>query len=215
MIVQWCCKGVAEISEDEVRTILSNGVGLRCRGWLSAGAAEPFAIGAAIQQLTEHNLNLHVNNYAQPMLRTGQPFCDSTPFISLSAGCVDRDTTTKTNVTHRALRTALEFAVTDYTQPSRPRCPGWVLVCYVLVSPNRSTSIPSVAEEIRELNHNRAYSEWHWQGEVAAKINVPSTQILCAQRWEPAGGDLLKVTDLLVNLAFTHPSAILDERNML
>ncbi|WP_345567170.1 hypothetical protein [Nonomuraea rosea] len=72
-----------------------------------------------------------------------------------------------------------------------------------------------MAEEIRELNHNRAYSEWHWQGEVAAKINVPSTQILCAQRWEPAGGDLLKVTDLLVNLAFTHPSAILDERNML
>jgi hypothetical protein len=72
-----------------------------------------------------------------------------------------------------------------------------------------------VAEEIRELNHNRAYSPWYTQGEISAKINVPSVQILCAVRWNPQPPDTYVATNLLFNRKFVHPAALLDERNML
>ena len=214
MIVQWCCKGFANMDEAAARTILSDGTGIRCRSWLVLNP-RPFPLAENLKRLTERNLDLHINNYSFPDPVSGIPFHDITPFISLSAGCVERDVTLKTNVTHAALRTALDFATTDYSRPDRPRCPGWVFYCYVLVGVNRAITIPSVAEEYRELNHNRAFSQWYWQGEVVAKINIPSTQILCAVRWLPsAAGDLL-LDDVLVNLAFTHPAAVLDERNML
>jgi hypothetical protein len=215
MIVQWCCKGIANLDEAEARSILSQGSGLRCRSWLALPPGQPFPLGPNLKRLTERNLDLHINNYNFPDPVTGKPFHETTPFISLSAGCVERDVTIKTNVTHSALRTALDFATTDYTQRHRPRCPGWIFYCYVLVGTNRAITINSVAEEYRELNHNRAFSAWQWQGEVAAKIHVPATQILCAVHWEPAGPDAVVPTDVLLNLTFTHPSALLDERNML
>ncbi|MFE9917646.1 hypothetical protein ACFYPG_21055 [Micromonospora sp. NPDC005553] len=202
------------MSDVDARSILSDGTGIRCRSWLIMDP-EPFPIDENLRRLTERNLELHINNYSYRDPVSNVPFHDVTPFISLSAGCVERDVTLKTNVTHTALRTALDFATTDYTQPGRPRCPGWVFYCYVLVSANRAVAIPGVAEEYRELNHNRAFSQWYWQGEVAAKINVPSAQILCAVHWTPtAGGDLM-ADDTLVNLAFTHPAAVINERNML
>lgn len=214
MIVQWCCKGFANMSRADARGILSNGTGIRCRSWLIRDPL-PFPIEENLQRLTEQNLDLHINNYTYQGAAS-VPFYNITPFISLSAGCVERDVTLKTNVTHTALRTALEFATTDYSSTNRPppRCPGWVFYCYVLVGVNRAVAIPSLAEEYRELNHNRAFSQWYWQGEVVAKINIPSTQILCAVRWKPSASGL-SVDDILVNLAFTHPSAVLDERNML
>jgi hypothetical protein len=215
MIVQWCCKGLARLDETSVRDILSNEVGLRCRGWLSVPPGQPFPIATALGRLTEGDLDLHVNGYSTPDPGSGRPYHEVTPFISLSAGCVDRDVAAKTNVTHRALRTALQFATTDFSQPSRPACAGWVLLCYVLVSVNRAVTVPAVAEEIRELNHNRAYSDWYWQGEVTAKIHVPSTQILCATRWETGPAGRLDSTGLLVNPRFTHPSVLLDERSAL
>jgi hypothetical protein len=202
------------MSEADARATLSSGAGIRCRSWLVVDP-QPFPIDEGLHRLTERNLDLHINNYNFPDPATGVPFHDITPFISLSAGCVERDVALKTNVTHTALRTALDFATTDYSRPGRPRCPGWVFYCYVLVGVNRAVTIQALAEEYRELNHNRAFSQWYWQGEVAAKINIPSTQLLCAVHWSPtAKGDLL-IDDILVNLAFTHPSAVLDERNML
>lgn len=214
MIVQWCCKGFANMSEADAREILTSGVGIRCRSWLVLGA-QPFPIADNLRRLTERNLDLHINNYSFRDPVTDVYFHDITPFISLSAGCVERDVTLKTNITHTALRTALNFATTDYTQPDRPRCPGWVFYCYVLVSVNRAVAIPAVAEEYRELNHNRAFSQWCWQGEVGAKINIPSNQVVCALHWTPAADGEPLLDDILVNLKFTHPAAVLDERNML
>ncbi|ETK37377.1 hypothetical protein [Microbispora sp. ATCC PTA-5024] len=215
MIVQWCCKGLSNMPYGAITDILYDEVGLRCREWATLPPGAPYFIDRALRRLTEHDLDLHVNNYSYRDPQTRRPFYETTPFISLSAGCVERETTTRTNVTHTALRTALMFATTDYAAPGRPRCPGWVLVCYVLVAPNKAVAVPSVAEEIRELNHARNYSDWHWQGEVAAKINVPSTQILCAMGWEPAPQDRYTLTHFLVNPRFTHPAALVNERNML
>jgi len=89
------------------------------------------------------------------------------------------------------------------------------MTCYVLVSVNRAVSFPAVAEEIRELNHNRAYSQWHWQGEITAKLNVASAQILSAVRWEPQPSGTFAATSVLVNRKFVYPAPLLDERNML
>ena len=215
MIIQWCCKGIKDLSEKEVHTILTDPTGLRCRYWFSFDP-NPFPISEALGRLTEPDLNLHVNHYSHKDSKSGKPYCETTPFISLSAGCVDRDTTVQTNRTYRALQTALDFAtIADFNRLDAGRHPGWVLVCYVLVGVNRAVNIPSVAEEIRELNHNRAYSQWYLQGEITAKINVPSAQILCAVRWKPEPPNTYVATNLLYNTRFTHPAALLDERNML
>jgi hypothetical protein len=215
MIIQWCCKGIRDLPERDVRQMLMNRVGLRCRYWIGCDP-NPFPVADAMEGLTEQGLDLHVNHYDYQDPATGRPYYETTPFISLSAGCVDRNTTVHTNKTYRAFQTALDFAtIIDHSQPAAGRRPGWVLVCYVLVSVNPAVSIPSVAEEIRELNHNRAYSQWYWQGEITAKINVPSAQILSAARWEPRPANTYVATNLLLNRRFVHPAALLDERNML
>ncbi|MEV4816174.1 hypothetical protein [Micromonospora tulbaghiae] len=215
MIIQWCCKGLAKVNRPTIESMFTDPTGLRCRDWQSYWqAGDPFPLPPAMHRLTEDGLDRHVNDFTGPDPGTGKPFCEVTPFISLSAGCVDRDVLAKTNIAHRALRTALEFATTDYSDPARPACSGWVVYCYVLVGANPAARIPSVAEEVRELNHNRAYSGWYWQGEVAAKLHVPAAQLLCAEGYEPTSGGL-RLTDFLLNLDFCHPAALLAERSML
>jgi hypothetical protein len=220
MIVQWCCKGLAKVPDEEINAIVYGHVGLRCRAWTTLAPKTPYRLANGLRQLTEYHLDLHVNNYSYPDPRTSVPFYKTTPFISLSAGCVDRDITIEENITHRAWRTAVHFATTDFADPDFDpddprRCAGWVLVCYVLVSANRAVAIPSVAEEIRELNQARAYSNWHTQGEITAKINVPSTQILGALYYAPISFGEPVVVNYLVNPRFTHPAALPDERMML
>jgi hypothetical protein len=216
MIVQWCCKGLAKVGEAEILEMFSNHVGLICQDWFrSWKTGESFVVKDAMERLSEAGLHRHVNDFSSPDPASGLPFCEVTPFISLSAGCVDRDVQSKTNQVHRALRTALDFATTDYADPARPPCHGWVLYCYVVLGSNPAVRVPIVAEEVRELNHNRAFSGWYWQGEVAAKLNVPSAQILCAERYEPRPGWSPRVTKVLVNPGFYHPAALLAERRML
>jgi hypothetical protein len=206
MIVQWCCKGVANISKHEAHNILTGGAGLLCRLWQKD---DPLRISEATTRLTEHHLDLHVNHYDDQEAATGLPVRDVTPFLSLSAGCVSRDMLLKTNVLHRARRTALAFGT------EQGRTSGWLFTCYVLVSVNRAVGVPAVSEEIRELHHNRRYSPYYTEGEITAKINVPSTQILCAERWEPQPPRGTVRTGIYVNRGFSHPSALLDERRML
>jgi hypothetical protein len=172
-------------------------------------------MGAAMRRLTERNLDRHVNKFDINEPGSGRPFCDITPFISLSAGCVDRRVVLETNIVHRALRTALEFATTNYSNGRREPCSGWVIHCYVITGSNPAVQIPTVAEEIRELNHGRAYSGWYWQGEIAAKINVPSVQLLCADRYEPTQNGGIRWVRREKNPNFCHPAALLPERNML
>jgi hypothetical protein len=205
MIVQWCCRGVPDIGPDAVEAILGGGVGLVCRGW--DGSA--LSLEEAYARLTEHHLDLHVNHHNAIDPDTGLEVRDVSPFISLSAGCVERRRLLRTNVVHPAERTALEFATGYGTHP------GWVFTCWVLVGVNRATEVAAVAEEVRELNHARRYSSYFTEGEVAAKVNVPSRQILCAERWVPARRGGFALRGLCVNNAFVLPSAVGDERKML
>lgn len=205
MIVQWCCRGVGDLTRADVEHILSTGVGLRCRYWPWDGA---LSYDVATARLTERYLDLHVNHYDEVDPDTGRLVKEISPFISLSAGCVDRRKLLRTNKIHPARRTALDFATQSGVRP------GWLFTCWVLVSVNRAAGVASVAEEVRELHHARSYSEYYTEGEVAAKINVPSRQILCAELWRPIGRRLVRQA-LCRNNDFVHPAAVLDERQML
>src|SRR4051812_4820274 len=107
MIVQWCCKGVEDLPPQVVRSILTDGVGLSCR-FFQLNDPMPYSVAAA--RLTEYHLDLHVNHYDEAEPSTGLAVRDITPFISLSAGCVERNTLLKTNILYGARRTALAFA---------------------------------------------------------------------------------------------------------
>ncbi len=205
MIVQWCCRGVGGVTRAEVEEILGGQIGLRCRYW-PPDRALPYDV--ALSRLTERHLDLHVNQYDSIDPDTGKRVFEISPFISLSAGCVNRRTLLRTNVVHPARRTALDFATASGTRP------GWVFTCWVLVSANPAPGIEAVAEEVRELNHARRYSRYFTEGEVAAKVNVASRQILCAEYWRPAGRTLVR-RGLCVNNRFVHPAAVRDERQML
>ncbi|BCJ39425.1 hypothetical protein GCM10010168_63270 [Actinoplanes ianthinogenes] len=205
MMVQWCCKGIAKLGADRVRSILTGGAGIRCHRWTKLPSGVAFPIGPALRDLTEDNLDRHVHDYAG--------FRAETPFISLAAGCVERRVSTRTNVTHPALRTALQFATTDFA--AGQRCAGWVFRCYVVMGMNPAVGVPGVAEEIRELNHGRAYSGWYLQGEVTAKINVPSVQIYLAERYEPDDEGVPRLTAAVTNPGFVHPAPLLNSRGML
>jgi hypothetical protein len=205
VIVQWCCRGMGDLTVADVEGVLGGGAGLTCRYWPSHGRLN---YSVALARLTEHYLDLHVNHYDDVDPDTGGRVCEISPFISLSAGCVDRRKLLRTNKIHPALRTALDFATAGGTRP------GWVFTCWILVGVNRAVGIESVAEEVRELHHARSYSEYYTEGEVAAKINVASRQILCAERWIPAGRRFVR-HGLCRNNDFVHPAAVLDERRML
>jgi hypothetical protein len=170
---------------------------------------DPLPYNLAASRLSERHLDLHVNHYDEVDPGEGELVRDLTAFISLSAGCIDRDVFLKTNVLHPAWRTALEFA-TDHG-----RRDGWVFTCYVLVAVNRAAEVPGVAEEIRELKQGRRYSAFWTEGEVAAKINVPSCQILCAEHWRPTPNEGFKRSGGYLNRGFVHPAALLDMRQML
>lgn len=208
MIVQWCCKGMNDIGPDQVKQILSDQTGLSCRFWQERkDGVLPYP--EALDRLSERDLDLHVNHYDEDDPVSGEPVKDRTVFISLSAGCVERNALRTRNELHPALRTALVFATDN------GRTPGWVFTCYVLLTMNRATRIPGVAEEVRELNNERSFSH-HWaEGEIAAKINVPSRQILCAEHYAPIGPATLEWRGGYRNLEFVHPDALLNMRQML
>jgi hypothetical protein len=206
VIVQWCCKGVGDMAPKKVKRILDGEVGLQCRFW-QRHRILPYEL--AVERLTERDLDLHVNHYDGTDPITGKAVRDHTAFISLSAGCVERDALRSRNVLHPALRTALIFAT------ERAQRPGWVFTCYVTVAMNPAARIPGVAEEVRELNHRRPYSRFRPEGEIAAKLNVPSRQILCAEHWEPAGKATVQRTGGYRNLGFVHPEALLNMRQMI
>ena len=205
MIVQWCCKGVGDLPSRTIWGIFASGAGLKCRLWQ---LNSPLKTTEVVDRLTELHLDLHVNQYGR-MEPGGKLVRDVTPFLSLSAGCVTRSTLLRTNVLHRAQRTALGFAT------NWGRDPGWLFTCYVLVSVNRAVGVQAVAEETRELNHGRRYSPYFTEGEITAKVNVPANQIIGVERWVPTGSGSIRRIGGYLNGRFAPPAALLDERRML
>jgi len=172
MLIQNCLKGIAEqagFGDHEARAaLLAEGLSA---AWMRAQKSPipqlPQDSHAALSQTA---LNAHVNGFGSAK--------GSTPYFSLSAGCVELDPATATTTTYTALQIALDFA-TDGARRS-----GYVFRLWVLVSPKPAPELPGFAEEVRELNLFRQYAVYHYEGEIAAKLFIPARQIEWVEKFD-------------------------------
>jgi hypothetical protein len=200
MFVQWCIKGVrgrtagepsdVGLTPDEAITAVRDGNGILCNWWRDVGTISP---AKRRQKLTAANLDLHVNNY--------DSIKNETPFISLTAGCVERDVFYRTNRVLPAEDTALMFATNNGTAP------GFLFYCWVVVGLKPAVPIEGVAEEVRELNSYRSWSAYQVEGELTAKINIPANQIQRVEWWAPGPGGQLtqQISGVDWNPAYLNP----------
>jgi hypothetical protein len=207
VMVQWCVKGLHLPDDDTARGIIDGPNGIVCNWWRDVGTISP---AGRRQRLTEGNLDRHVNHFTATDPTTGRPFNDQSPFISLSAGVVERDAVAKTNYVHRARKTALWFA-TEFGADTT----AYLYVCWVLVGPRSAVEVEAVAEEVRDLNTYRRYSEFQTEGEIAVKVIVPDNQIQQCERWDldPRGEFVLSWTAL--NPRFTPPELLTNIRELI
>jgi hypothetical protein len=175
LIVQWCVKGLSLPDDDTARGLVDSGEGLVSNWWRDTGMIRRSEVPG---QLTLSALDRHVNHFDDPDPATGRPFREITPFISLSAGTVERQSATATNFAHRAHQTALWFGTEFLTRPS-----AYLFVCWLLLAPRPAVEVEGVAEEVRDLNAYRRYSAFQTEGEIVAKINVPASQIHSCEKW--------------------------------
>jgi hypothetical protein len=181
MFVQWCVKGIRGrrngepndegLTPEAAIELVRGGDGIQCNWWRRVHTIMPSEIR---QKLTTANLDLHVNNYNH--------IYNDTPFISLTAGCVERDTFYRTNRVLPAEDTALMFATRNGTQD------GFLFYCWVIVGLKPAVAIEGLAEEVRELNSYRSWSAYQLEGELTAKIHIPANQIQRVEWWAPGSG---------------------------
>ena len=204
-MIQWCIKGLNLANDDIARGIIDGRQGILCNWWRTVHRITPDGIR---EKLTPGNIDMHVNQFHSIDPVTGRPFRDETPFISLSAGTIERDAVMKTNRARRALYTGIWFG-TDF---GRHRY-AYLYRCWLVVAPRPSVEVEGIAEEVRDLNVYRRYSAYQPEGEIAAKINVPANQIMQCEKWDAVGVPQLVWTQL--NPLFTSPEALSNIRELI
>jgi hypothetical protein len=150
--------------------------GILCNWWLSL-RPNPLPNEEIPHRLSDRNLYWHQNRYNMTDPLTKKPFSYETPFISASAGTVERRAFLFKNQIHRARNIALRFATKRWKRS------GIVFYCYVFVIGKKSVGHMGFAEELRELNIYTGYSRWQPEGEITAKIIIPPAQIEYAEIW--------------------------------
>jgi hypothetical protein len=166
MLIQWCLKGMMRTGGFDVaqaNAVLA-GEGLRA-SWLrgSAGVSAADFPAMSAPELSAAKLGAHVNSFGSAAA--------STAYLSLSAGCRERDPTRTAAITHPAWTTAQAFA-TDWG-----RTHGFVFCLWVLVAPKPAPELPGFGEEVRSLLNSPQFVTYHHEGEIAAKLYVPAKQI--------------------------------------
>lgn len=175
MIIQKVIKGMSgQMTRDEAIAILRRGI--RCRWWQQVN---PLPAQEIVERLTERNLRWHQNYYEEPdPLQGNRPFCERTPFISTTAGTVERDAIFSRNVMMPAWLQALSFATDSFREDT-----GYLYYCYLFVIGKQAISHEGFAEELRELNIYTGFSPFHPEGEITAKIIIPPPQIEKVEYW--------------------------------
>src|SRR5207249_738666 len=120
MIIQRVIKGISGISRTEAQRVLS--VGIVCNWWRKV---DPLPRSEVPLRLTDRNLSWHQNRYTDPdPTEGGEEFRRHTPFISTTAGTVQRDTVMSTNTLTPAWQIALRFATDGW------KTDGCLFYCY-------------------------------------------------------------------------------------
>ena len=208
MIVQWCLKGLALPNRAEAEAILESRGGLVSSWWRRVTRISP---AERRDKLTDENLNYHINHFDDPVPNENFTYGDDSPYISLTSGGVERDAAAKTNYINSALRTALWFG-TDFGRQET----AYVFTCWVVVAPRAAVAVETVAEEVRDLNTYRRYSEYQTEGEIVAKVIVPDNQVWGFDEWFWDRKTLtLDRVDRVPNPRFTPPSALSNVRELI
>lgn len=176
MYFQMILKGVAgdddEVAQDRLRR-----QGLRCSWWEKAKHVTPEGIQ---DRLTERNLEWHLNHFDDPDPdEGGECFRLHTPFISTTAGAVERDRNQQRNWRKPSFLTALQFATRNYTNV------GYVFYGYVFTLGRKALPLVSFAEEVRELHIYTGFLKYHHEGEVVAKIWIPAVNLERYEKYDP------------------------------
>lgn len=163
MYIQWCLKGIAEspgFADSDAIALFGSGIK---SNWLRQNATLSLDAGLPQGQvaLNETALFRHVNDYAAVGAQT--------PYISLSAGVVQP--TAFGYAEFPAWFTAVDFATSGSMHQ------GFVYRVWTVVSPKPSARLINVSDEIRDLNLFRDFWRYNNEGEIAAKLLVPSAQI--------------------------------------
>jgi hypothetical protein len=141
-------------------------VGLLSNWWKTRGTIRREEIQG---KLTEAALIDHLVRYERVR--------DETPFISTTAGTVERDAAMSQNVYFPPMYTALRFATRNFSVD------GYVIHAYVFTLGRKSIDLEEFAEEVRDVNTYTAYYTWHPEGEIVAKVNIPSRRIEKVERY--------------------------------
>jgi hypothetical protein len=174
MFFQKVLKGIAGLTRNEADFALVQGI--LCNWWRTVHRISPPEI---VQKLTERNLDWHLNHYSDFDPSTNAPFSENTPYISVTAGVVERYVFLQRNVVFDPLITALRFATSDFTTT------GHVFCAYVFTLGRESIDLCQFAEEVRELNIYKNFMPFHAEGEITAKIEIRGPQI---EMWEEYDG---------------------------
>lgn len=199
MEIHWCLKGMQKRSnfgDTQVREVLGRR-GIQSE-WNRVNGSMPLdqAIVASQAALSEGALDRHVNAYRTLVVPT--------PYISLSAGCVEFAGLASAGVRYPALATALRFATDGWTVD------GYIFRCWVITAPQVSASIPGLADEVRDLNAYPYFNRYHSQGEITAKLHVPHRQIQSVQKVDNTGRPIPfhRGTPTLRNRNFVDPASL-------
>jgi len=207
MYFQKVVKGINGLSSSHAKLIVDEG--LRSNWWRKMGTITPIGIK---EQLIEKNAMLHLNSYNEP-LPIGHPFYgrektygDVTPFISTTAGAIQRDTFKKQNFLRDPFLTALNFATKNL------KSNGYIFYAYLITLNKKAIELEQFSEDVRELHIYQDFMPYQLQGEVMAKILIPSVQIEMALEFDgPTAKDELRrgieptPTHTISNISYQNP----------
>jgi hypothetical protein len=194
-------KGVGGIDDAAAQAML-DGDGIVCNWWRSVRVVRPAEVQA---KLTPRNLLWHLNRYNESDPSTGLPFCDNTPFLSTTAGTVERDVKARRNVSFPPLLTAIRFATDDFSRD------GYVFYAYVYTLGKQSLPLADFSEEVRDMHVYTGFIPFHPEGEVVVKMHIPAVRIERFEKYDAAGN----VVQMNTNALYEPPERYANVRGLL
>lgn len=199
MFFQRILKGISGLNDTQASEILLSS-GIFCNWWRKVGTIRPDQIQ---EKLTTENLMRHLNEYDDPEVR------DNTPFISTSAGAVERDVSAQRNVLIPPLLTCLQFATDSFKKD------GHIFYGYVCTLGKPAVPLEGYAEEVRDLLVYSSYLPFFREGEIAAKVHIPSVQLEKSVRVEVSGNGHYRLRDPVTNPSFEPPERYANVRGVI
>ncbi len=217
MTFQKVLKGISNIDANVAQDIIDNGI--ICNWWRKAANIKPIEIK---QHLNSLNADLHLNHYhrsipaSNPLSSYGTAsFGEVSPFISTTAGTIHRNALAKRNILFDPFITSLRFATNNF------KTNGYVFYAYLITIGKIAIEMEQFAEEVRELHIYKNYLPYHKQGEIMAKILIPSVQIEKALGYDglQAKRDLacgkLPAPSIIINTSYQAPEKLSNIREVL